>query len=105
MFSTFWLEWSVHFIPTGMEWSHSIPAGMEGALPSGRNRMTTPFLQKWNDSIPSQPEWNDYSIPAGMECQSTPNLKKYAARGPQKMATGPGNVPIPGFLGILSNFR
>ena len=32
--------------------------------------MTTPFLQ----------EWNDHSIPAGMECHSTPNLKKYATR-------------------------
>ena len=39
MFSTFWLEWSVHFIPTGMEWSHSIPAGMEGALHSCRNEV------------------------------------------------------------------
>ena len=32
--------------------------------------MTTLFLQ----------EWNEQSIPAGMECHSTPNLKKYAAR-------------------------
>ena len=30
-------------------------------------------------TIPFQPEWNDHFIPTGMECHSTPNLKKYAS--------------------------
>ena len=75
----FRLEWNAHPIPAGVELSHSIPAGMEWALHSGRNGMNTPFLQEWNDSIPSLQEWNEHSIPAGMECHSTPNLKKYAS--------------------------
>ena len=29
LFSPFQLEWSVHFIPKGIEWIISIPAGME----------------------------------------------------------------------------
>ena len=48
----FRLEWNAHPIPAGVELSHSIPAGMEWALHSGRNGMNTPFLQEWNDSIP-----------------------------------------------------
>ena len=70
------MEWS-HSILAGMEWGHSIPAGMELTLHSGQNRMSIPFLQKWNDFIPFLQEWNDLipfqskwnepSIPAGME--------------------------------------
>ena len=66
----FLLEWN-GVIPFLQEWNdHFIPAGMEWPLHSCRNGMTTPFLQ----------EWNEQSIPAGMECHSTPNLKKYASR-------------------------
>ena len=78
MLVQFLQEWSVYSILAGMEWSHSIPAEMEYALKSCRNGMTTPFLQEWNDLIPFQPEWNDHSIPAGMGCHFTRNLKIYA---------------------------
>ena len=53
----FWLEWNGHSIPPRMEWSHPILSGMEWALHSSRN---------------------GHSNPAGMECHSFDNLKKYA---------------------------
>ena len=74
------LEWTVHFIPAWMKWRHSIAAGMEWAPHSSQNGMTILLLQEWNDPIPFQSEWYDQSIPAGIECHSTPNLKEYAPR-------------------------
>jgi hypothetical protein len=53
---------------TGMECTHSIPAGMEWS-----------FHSCWSGIITFPMEWKVHFIPAGMECHSRPSLKKYAA--------------------------
>ena len=85
------MECSFHSGWNGMEWFHSCRDGM--STPFRQNGMTTPFLQEWDSSISFKPEWNDHSIPAGIECHSTPNLKKYASphisQPTQKIKTTP----------------
>ena len=58
MSSPFRPEWNGHSIPDRMEWLHSIPTGLEWALHSDRI---------------------GHSNPAGLECHSFDNLKKYAS--------------------------
>ena len=57
MNSPFRPKWNCHSIPARMEWLHSIPARTERALHSDRI---------------------GHSNPAGLECHSFDNLKKYA---------------------------
>ena len=60
---------TVYFFRLGVEW-HSIPAWITLGIKSFhscRNGVLIPFLQKLNDPIPFQPEWNEHSIPTGMD--------------------------------------
>ena len=61
-----------HSNQAGMEWVHSILAGMESSFHSGWNGMAIPFRPEWNDSIPFWTEWNELSIPAGMDIPIRP---------------------------------
>jgi len=40
----FWLEWSAHSIPAGMEWLHSTPAWMEWAFYFSQNNLFFPII-------------------------------------------------------------
>ena len=45
-----------HSNPAGMEWLHSILAGMESSFHSGWNGMAIQFRPEWNGVIPFRPE-------------------------------------------------
>ena len=58
----------IHLVLAAIEISNSNLDGMESSFHSSRNGMT-PFHSGRNGmSSPFWPEWNDHSIPAGMEC-------------------------------------
>ena len=62
------LDYEWNDTPFLQEWSgQSILDGMEWSFHSRRNGVFIPFLQEGNDCIPFQPEWDEHSIPSGME--------------------------------------